>query len=1276
MSPEISLRNSLRSSRVAVWTAIAFLVAGAGLLTGLHQEFRSKTASKVFATRLRRNSPARGYVAKAYAGLPLAFEPNVGQTAPSVKFLSRGRGYALYLTGDSAVLTLRAGEAKSKGKSQRGKIKNAGPRHFTLLPSIIDSLQSTVDRPRTPNPEFRTPAALRMKLVGANPKAKVTGLDLLPAKSNYFLGNDPKRWRTNVPNFATVRYSNVYPGVDLVYYGHQGKLEYDFVVAPGADPSIIAFEIVGEGSALPRAAGGRPYIDPDGDLVIPTDAGDVRFRKPVVYQPAGSQKAKGTGQKAKAQEPTTIDNARRTTNDANSQFTIHNSQLLDGRYVLLAGNRVGFEVAPYDPTRPLIIDPVLSYSTYLSGADSEFESAGTTISGMAVDAAGNAYVTGAITSADFATSPGAFDSSCGSDGACGGQPLPDGLVTLVPPSDVFVAKFNPEGTVLLYSTYLGGGLWDSASAIAVDAAGNAYVAGVSDSPDYPATPGAPQPACGSDGTCNRDLEGNTSNDAVLTKLNADGSDLVYSTFLGGSGYDQANGLALDPAGNAYVGGMTTSSDFPTTAGALRTEPLLPDCGMAIGAPSCSLGFVAKVNAAGSAVLYSTFLGGGSDWVSAVAADAAGHAYVTGETQSSTFPTTSGAFRPSFAGGECSVEVIVFPCPDVFVAELGLTGSDLVYSTYLGGVEADRAGGIAVDAAGGIYVSGSTQSSNFPTTAGAFQTALKGGDCPAPLGASTQCPDAFVAKFDPAGVGEPSLVYSTLLGGQGGDSGAGIAVDTAGNAYLTGSTASLDFPTMNPIQAASAGEPDVFVTELNPAGSALLFSTYLGGSSFEWGVSLAINSFGDILVSGYTFGGMPPGIGFPTTPGSFQSGPHSGSLGFVSKIAPDNLPAVILDPTLLSFADQGVLTTSSGQTATLRNLGSAPVTISDISTTGEFSQTNDCGAGIGGGGTCSIQVTFTPSTTDLQTGELRVTDSAPGSPHTMALQGNNGVTSIDITPIDVEIGPIEVGETSTVETVTITNTGDEPMTITDIAITGGTDFQESTNCPPTLAPGGSCTISVTFTPTIAGDSTAQLDIHTDTSSVPQTVNLTGRTADFALAASAANVTVTAGQSAHVDFSLTPSGGFDQSVALTCTGAPQRATCTISPNPVALSGMAPVTATATITTTGRSGAPPAGRLDLPPLRPWARPEAVTLALLALGWLAGSTAVRRRARGFRPVPVALLATTLLTLLVWASCGGSQTSGNPGTPPGTYTLTISGTAGSGTGQVLHAVDIVVKVN
>jgi hypothetical protein len=309
-----------------------------------------------------------------------------------------------------------------------------------------------------------------MKLVGADPRAKVTGLEELPGKSNYFIGNDPKKWRTNVPNYAKVKYANVYPGVDLVYYGNQGKLEYDFVVSPGADPGAITLALDAGQSKIQNR---KSKIDKSGDLVVATDGGEVIFHKPVVYQPTTYY------------EPRTM-----------------NQELVAGKYVA-QDNHITFEVASYDKTRPLVIDPTLAYSTYLGG--SNFESG----SGIAFDASGNAYVTGQTYFSDFPTTPGAFQT------------------TNAGSFDVFVSKLNPAGSALVYSTYLGGSFEDLGSGIAVDAVGNAYVTGATSSVNFPTTPGAFQTALGSAGI--EQME-----NAFVTKLNPAGSALVYSTYLGGA----------------------------------------------------------------------------------------------------------------------------------------------------------------------------------------------------------------------------------------------------------------------------------------------------------------------------------------------------------------------------------------------------------------------------------------------------------------------------------------------------------------------------------------------------------------------------------------------------------------------------------------------------------------------------------------------------------------------------------------------------------------------
>jgi hypothetical protein len=677
-------------------------------------------------------------VQEAYGKSPLHFEANQGQTASQVKFLSRGPGYTLFLTPTEAVLTLK----QAKGK---------------------DSLRATRHALRE-----HDLTALRMKIEGANPSPRATGLEPLPGIVNYFIGDDPAQWRTNVTTYAKVRYDGLYPGVDLIYYGTQRQLEYDFVVRPGADPSSIALSFQGAD---------RLEVDAQGDLVLHTAAGAIRMRKPVIYQEGGGVRKE-----------------------------------ISGGYVLMGEHLVGFQVAAYDASRPLIIDPVLSYSTYLGG--SGFDDQGL---GIAVDAAGNAYVTGFTDSLDFPTTAGAFQPTLGGFGF----------------NDAFVMKFNPTGSALVYSTYLGGRGGDEGLGIAVDAAGNAYVTGDTGSTDFPTTAGAFQP--GGPG-------------AFVTKLDPTGGALVYSTYLGGSDFDQGTGIAVDAAGNAYVTGGTSSTDFPTTAGAFQTT-----FGGGLGFPDA---FVTKLNASGTALVYSTYLGGGGiDRGFGIAVDAAGNAYVTGFSDSLDFPTTAGAFQVTFGGGG-----------DAFVTKLNPTGAALVTSTYLGGSGADAGRGIAVDAAGNAYVTGETDSRDFPTTGGAFQPTFDGPDF-----------DAFVTKLNPTGA---ALVYSTYLGGSEFDVTQGIAVDAAGNAYVTGETSSRDFPTTaGAFQMTIGGVSDAFVTKLTATGAALVYSTYLGGGDIDRGFGIAVDAAGNAYVTGGT-----TSIDFPTTAGAFQSTFGGGfGDGFVAKI---------------------------------------------------------------------------------------------------------------------------------------------------------------------------------------------------------------------------------------------------------------------------------------------------------------------------------------------------------------------------------------------------------
>ncbi len=731
----------------------------------------------------QRPEAAKLEVMNAYGKLPLRFEANQGQTHLQVKFLSHGSGYALYLTPTEAVLSLRESVPSEDRATEtlRGMSKHISPEKVTPRARPLPIPKSTV---------------LRVQLLGANPAPHVSGLEELPGKSNYFIGNDPKQWRTNIPTYSRVRYREVYPGVDLVYYGNQRQLEHDFIVAPGADPRVITLGFHGAD---------KLELDARGDLVLHIGEGEVRLLKPSVYQE--------------------VEGAKRP---------------IAGGYQLRAKHQVGFEVTAYDESKALVIDPVLAYSTYLGG------SAGDSATSIAVDSSGNAYVTGYTQSTNFPTTPSSLLPN--TPGAtCPGLNVATGTLG-IPCYHAFVTKLNAAGSTLLYSTYLGGSGNDVGVAIAVDSSGNAYVTGHTDSTNFPTTGGAVQTALG--GCC-----GGT--DALVAKLGPAGNALVYSTYLGGSGIDYGFGIAVDSSGNAYVTGSTASYDFPTTSGAFQTT-------LGYGGDA----FVTVLNPSGSGFIYSTFLGGNySDGGFGIAVDSFGNAYVTGYTESVNFPTVN-PFQAS-----CSLSPYGAYCNggDAFVTKLNATGKALVYSTYLGGSNGGYGYGIAVDSSGNAYVTGATYSTNFPTTAGAFQTRYAGGGA-----------DAFVTKLDATG---SKLVYSTFLGGTGYEEGHGIAVDSSGEAHVTGFTSSTNFPAASPLQRPYGGGPeDAFVTKLNVAGSALVYSTYLGGSADDAGLGIAVDSSGNAYVTGFT-----SSTDFPTA-NAFQAANGGGYDAFVAKIRPATPPS--------------------------------------------------------------------------------------------------------------------------------------------------------------------------------------------------------------------------------------------------------------------------------------------------------------------------------------------------------------------------------------------------
>ena len=712
-------------------------------------------------------APAIGHdlakIKESYSKIPLSFEPNHGQAYKNVKFTSRGNGYSLALA----------------------------PTTFTLAQS----------RPSV--------SVVQATLLGANAAAKLTGVERLLTKTNYFIGSDPQKWKTNIPNYAKIKYAGVYKGVDLVFYGKQDLLEYDFIVSPGASPEVIALRFDGITDLR---------VDEKGDLLLRTDAGEIRQSRPVVYQH--------------------INNAKR---------------FIPASYVIKDKKQIAFQIANYDRSKPLVIDPTLAFSTYLGGSDQDGGN------GIAVDAAGNAYITGFTLSTNFPVTPGAF------------KTVKAGIAE----TDAYVTKMNATGTALIYSTYFGGGVRDSGNDIEVDAAGNAYVTGLSDSSDLPTTPGAfrTTPAGGDEFN------------SFAMKLNTTGTALVYSTFLGPG---SASGIAVDSAGSAYITGQA-GTGYPTTPGAFQTV-----------SEGSSEAFVTKLNSTGTALIYSTFLGGGGfDLAADIAIDSGGNAYVTGQAETG-FPVTPGAFQTIGSG------------TDAFVTKLNSTGTALVYSTLLGGTSTDSGNGIAVNPAGNAYVVGGTGSSNFPTTPGAFQTVNPGGGF-----------DAFVTELSPAG---DALVYSTYLGGNDTDFGADIALDIAGNATVVGSTSSTDFPTTpDAIQSGHAGVSDSYITRLNATGTALVFSTYLGGSSAESARAVRVDLAGSIYVTGGT-----GSVDFPTTPGAFQTVFGGGFAdAFVAKIVFSNFD--------VCFSDDG-----NGDSFQFD------------STTGEYTFTQSGGLTLSGTGTISRQ----------------------------------------------------------------------------------------------------------------------------------------------------------------------------------------------------------------------------------------------------------------------------------------------------------------------------------
>jgi hypothetical protein len=692
-----------------------------------------------------------GSAAKAFGKLPLAFEPNVGQASGDVRFLAHSGRATVALTSSEAVLSL--------------------PENTSRAPSLGGL-------PKMSRTQFG------MNFLGADPSVSVVGADPLSGVSNYLIGNDPRRWRTEIPHYARVVYRDLYSGIDLAFYGNEsGHLEYDFRVDPRADPSVIGLGMLGTS---------RLSLDPSGNLIIGIEDHTLTQLRPRIYQMADGYR-----------------------------------QPVAGGYAI-DGDRVRFTVGPFDGSRPLVIDPEVVYSTYLGGSTGseigeEYPTADTT---------GHAYICGETDSTDFPITAGAYQEQ----NAGGG--------------DAFITKMTADGTGVVFSTYLGGTGFDDAVSCVLDSQGNVYAGGPTLSLDFPTTPGAFQPT-----NPNPPLVGFA---GFVSKLSPDGTQLIYSTYVGPLAFLIA--IQVDGAGDVFATGITCALDFPTTPGVVQPRN-------AGGRPVICLHsyphnpavdyFVLKLDPSGSAPVYSTYLGGPGDeqFLTGIAIDASGDAYVVGQTTSRHFPTTRGAFQRRYMGGP----------KDVAIAKLDPTGSRLLYSTYLGGSGDEAGDHISVDAAGNAYVNGFTSSADFPVTAGAFQTRYGGGDT-----------DGFVTKLNPTGT---TLAWSTYLGGSGGDVGTASVIDGEGHVYAAGFADSTDFPvTEDAFQSTNHGGGlygDGTIAELTSDGSGLVFSTFWGGSEDDGVNGIALGGNGNLYATGCT-----ESTDFPTTPGTFQESFQGGTpLGF-------------------------------------------------------------------------------------------------------------------------------------------------------------------------------------------------------------------------------------------------------------------------------------------------------------------------------------------------------------------------------------------------------------
>lgn len=875
------------------------------------------------------------------------------------------------------------------------------------------------------------------------------------------------------------------------------------------------------------------------------------------------------------------------------------------RYRMDDTHTIHFACRHRDPMRPLVIDPTVSESIvtgsrYLGGVASD------TISTTAVDAAGNLYVAGTTASSNF-TGGGEFS----------------GL------NDAFVVKLDPGGSNIVFTTYLGGSDEDDATGIALASDGTVFLSGATRSGNFPVTPGVFQPT----------LCGNY--DAFVTHLSADGSHLLYSTYLGGTNVDWANAIAVDASGSAIVAGYTLSTDYPVQQALQRKY--------AGGARDA---FMTRLSPDGKTLTASTWLGGSGDDVAfAVAVDATHHIVVAGSTTSPDFPVTPGAMQGSLPKGGCQGA----PCAAGFLTELTADGAVVAWSSVLAGSGSTALYGVAMDASGNVWSAGATTAGDLPFPASALRPHATVVAC-----GVTLCHHGFVARWQPDG---SSLAAGTYLAGSGDDFLTAITLTAnAQELLVAGQTTSPDFPaTTNAPQTRMAGTESAVAALLDPLLQHLWFSSYWGGTASDQAMAVALNGAGDALVAGRATSPDLP----VTVPGAAAQYQGSGD-GFLWMF--QAVPTLTIAPASVSFANQRVGTASAPQPIVLTNGGLAPLQFTGVQTQGDYTATSGCGTVLPPTQSCSFQVVFQPTVRGARPGLLTLTDSVSGSPQTIPLTGTGVAPVAQVNPPQLDFTSQNVGSSSPPQTVSVGNAGDAPMAIASISVSG--DFSIKTDCTASVAPNGKCTVQVVFSPTAPGARTGALAVTDDADGNPHTVALQGTGVDFTLTVDPGSQAVMPGKQTQYTLTLTPQGGFQQTVALACSGAPATVTCTLPAATEPLDGVHPITETVTVATTAASWQLPRaapGNRNLPL-------AGLSLLALLLGW-AGRWIAAQRRTGWA---IAVLTAGWLCL---AGCGGGGGGGgiggggsgpaHPGTPAGSYSLLVTASAGS----LQHTATITLQV-